>query len=55
MSSKMFWDDVSIAGYPIDMQGTKANKWGTQLGKPDRYGMPLRSFELKGVPRRFNF
>jgi hypothetical protein len=48
MSSKMFWDNVSIGGYPIDMQGTKANKWGTQLGKPDRYGMPLRSFELKG-------
>lgn len=48
MSGKMFWDNVSIGGYPIDMQGTKANKWGTQLGIPDRYGMPLRSFELKG-------
>lgn len=48
MSSRMFWDNVSIGGYPIDMQGTMAYKWGTRLGNPDRYGMPLRSFELKG-------
>jgi hypothetical protein len=48
ISNKMFWDNVSMGGYPIDMQGTKANKWGIQLGKPDRYGIPLSSFELKG-------
>nr|WP_150959700.1 FAD-dependent oxidoreductase [Aneurinibacillus sp. XH2] len=44
----MFWDNVSIAGYPIDLQGNQANPWGTSTGKPDKYGMPLRAFQLKG-------
>ncbi|MCD1259709.1 FAD-dependent oxidoreductase [Paenibacillus athensensis] len=48
LSGKMNWDDVSIAGYPIDLQGTSANKWGIEMGRPDKYGMPLRSFLLKG-------
>jgi hypothetical protein len=43
----MFWDNVSIGGYPIDLQGTIANKWGIEIGRPDKYGMPLRSFLLK--------
>ncbi|MBP1993439.1 FAD-dependent oxidoreductase [Paenibacillus eucommiae] len=43
----MFDDNVSIAGYSIDLQGTKNNPWGTSPGKPDKYGMPLRSFILK--------
>ncbi|WP_213583785.1 FAD-dependent oxidoreductase [Paenibacillus sp. J2TS4] len=47
-SGAMFWDNVSIAGYPIDLQGNKANPWGTSTGKPDKYGMPLRAFQLKG-------
>lgn len=48
LSGKMFWDNVSIAGYPIDLQGTSSNPWGTSTGKPDKYGMPLRSFMIKG-------
>jgi hypothetical protein len=48
MSGAMFWDNVSIGGYPIDMQGTINGKWGIRLGTPDRYGMPLRSFLAKG-------
>ncbi|TDF97528.1 FAD-dependent oxidoreductase [Paenibacillus piri] len=47
LGAKMFWDNVSIAGYPLDLQGTSANKWGIEMGRPDKYGMPLRSFMLK--------
>ncbi|WP_019535758.1 FAD-dependent oxidoreductase [Paenibacillus ginsengihumi] len=48
MSGTMFWDNVSIAGYPIDLQGTMSHNWGLQVGDPDKYGMPLRSFIPKG-------
>jgi hypothetical protein len=48
LSGRMFWDNVSIGGYPLDLQGISANKWGIEMGKPDKYGMPLRSFILKG-------
>jgi len=44
----MFWDNVSIGGYPVDLQGTKAIPMGIGFGKPDKYGLPLRSFELDG-------
>ncbi|NEW08560.1 FAD-dependent oxidoreductase [Paenibacillus sp. SYP-B3998] len=47
LSGNMFWDNVSIGGYPLDLQGTSANKWGIEMGRPDKYGMPLRSFLLK--------
>ncbi|WP_409344674.1 FAD-dependent oxidoreductase [Paenibacillus sp. MBLB4367] len=47
LGARMFEDNVSIAGYPLDLQGTSANKWGIEMGRPDKYGMPLRSFLLK--------
>lgn len=47
LGASMFWDNVSIAGYPLDLQGTSANKWGIEMGRPDKYGMPLRSFLLR--------
>lgn len=47
LGANMFWDNVSIAGYPLDLQGTSANKWGIEMGRPDKYGMPLRSFLLR--------
>lgn len=47
LGARMFPDSVSIAGYPLDLQGTSANKWGIEMGRPDKYGMPLRSFQLK--------
>lgn len=47
MDSRMFWDNVSIGGYAVDLQGTKKVPKGIHLGQPDRYGIPLRSFELK--------
>jgi hypothetical protein len=48
MNSRMFWDNVSIGGYALDLQGTRTVPKGIHLGQPDRYGIPLRSFELKG-------
>lgn len=45
---RMFWDNVSIGGYPMDLQGTRAIPLGIGFGKPDRYGIPLRAFQLKG-------
>ncbi|WP_054954697.1 FAD-dependent oxidoreductase [Paenibacillus dakarensis] len=46
-NSRMFWDNVSIGGYSIDLQATRLIPKGIGFGKTDRYGMPLRSFELK--------
>lgn len=46
-NSRMFWDNVSIGGYSIDLQATTRIPKGIGFGKTDRYGMPLRSFELK--------
>lgn len=48
MSGKMFPDNVSIAGYKLDLQGTQKSVWGKEMGSPDKYGMPLRSFLSKG-------
>lgn len=48
MSGTMFWDNVSIAGYPLDLQGTLEHTWGERKGVPDKYGMPLRAFLPKG-------
>lgn len=47
LGAKMFPDNVSIAGYPLDLQGIKVNKWGIEMGRPDKYGMPLGIFQLK--------
>ncbi|WP_052487837.1 FAD-dependent oxidoreductase [Gordoniibacillus kamchatkensis] len=43
LSGRMFPDNVSIGGYPLDLQGITSNKWGIEMGRPDKYGMPLRS------------
>jgi hypothetical protein len=47
LGARMFWDNVSIGGYPLDLQGISSSKWGIEMGRPDKYGMPLRSFMLK--------
>lgn len=47
MSGRMFWDNVTIGGYAVDLQATRAVKRGISYGKPNRYGIPLRSFALK--------
>ncbi|MDQ1911307.1 FAD-dependent oxidoreductase [Paenibacillus sp. GD4] len=48
MSGRMFWDNVSIGGYFMDIQGSRSNREGLAVGKPDQYGLPLRSYLLKG-------
>ncbi|MDF2815883.1 MAG: dependent oxidoreductase, partial [Paenibacillus sp.] len=47
LGANTFWDNVSIAGYPLDLQGISISKWGIEMGRPDKYGMPLRSFLLR--------
>lgn len=49
LGGSMFWDNVSIGGYFIDIQGSRSNREGFAIGKPDKYGMPLRSYLLKGA------
>jgi hypothetical protein len=48
MSGRMFADNVSIAGYKLDLQGTQNSVWGKEMGHPDKYGLPLRAFLSKG-------
>lgn len=48
MSGRMFWDNVSVAGYPLDLQATQSHPQAMRKGDPDKYGMPLRSFIPKG-------
>ncbi|TQR42701.1 FAD-dependent oxidoreductase [Paenibacillus popilliae] len=47
LNGNMFWDNVSIGGYSLDLQGTTRIREGIGFGQPDRYGIPLRSFLLK--------
>lgn len=47
LGGDMFWDNVSIGGYFIDIQGSRSNREGFAIGRPDKYGMPLRSYLLK--------
>lgn len=46
MSGRMFWDNVSIGGYFMDIQGSRSNREGLAIGRPDKYGIPLRSYLL---------
>lgn len=47
LSGRMFWDNVSIGGYFLDIQGSRSNREGLAVGRPDKYGLPLRSYLLK--------
>lgn len=47
MSGRMFWDNVSIGGYFLDIQGSRSNREGLAIGRPDKYGIPLGSYLLK--------
>lgn len=37
------WDKVALASYPVDVQPTITQRWGTIIGNPDRYAIPFRS------------
>jgi hypothetical protein len=38
-----FNDKIVIGGYPVDVQATSLQDWGTVLGNPVRYSVPYRS------------
>ncbi len=37
------WDKIALASYPVDVQPTATQRWGTIIGNPDRYAIPFRS------------
>lgn len=37
------WDKIAIANYPVDVQPTVSQRYGTVIGSPDRYAIPFRS------------
>ncbi|PYI53769.1 FAD-dependent oxidoreductase [Paenibacillus flagellatus] len=49
LGGEMFWDNVSVGGYFIDIQGSRSNREGFAIGRPDKYGIPLRSYLLKAA------
>lgn len=36
------WDKIAIGSYPVDIQPTATQRYGTVVGSPDRYGIPFR-------------
>lgn len=36
------WDKIAIGAYPVDIQPTLTQTYGTVVGSPDRYGIPFR-------------
>jgi hypothetical protein len=53
LSGRMFRDNVSIGGYFLDIQGSRSNREGLAIGRPDRYGLPLRSYMLQDYENVF--
>ena len=37
------WDKIAIGSYPVDVQPTAQQTYGTVVGNPDRYAIPYRS------------
>ena len=37
------WDKIAIGAYPVDVQPTATQTYGTVIGSPDRYAVPFRS------------
>ncbi|MFM9414228.1 FAD-dependent oxidoreductase [Peptococcus simiae] len=46
-------DMVAVSNYPVDVQPTKAQKFGTVIGFPDQYAIGLRSLVPKNVDQLF--
>ncbi len=47
LQGRMYWDNVSVGSYFMDIQGSRSNREGMAIGMPDKYGMPLRSYLLR--------
>lgn len=37
------WDKIAIGSYPVDVQPTATQRYGTVIGSPDRYSIPFRA------------
>ena len=37
------WDKIAIGAYPVDVQPTASQTYGTVIGSPDKYAIPFRS------------
>jgi len=42
LESRDQWDKIAIGGYPVDVQPTATQTYGTVIGHPDRYAVPYR-------------
>lgn len=43
------WDKIAIGAYPVDVQPTATQTYGTVIGSPDRYAIPFRCLVPKIV------
>lgn len=43
------WDKIAIGSYPVDVQPTANQTFGTVIGSPDRYAIPFRCLVPKKV------
>lgn len=43
LENRDHWDRIAIGSYPVDVQPTAVQRWGTVIGNPDRYSIPFRS------------
>ena len=43
------WDKIAIGSYPVDVQPTATQRYGTVIGSPDRYAVPFRSLVPKVI------
>ena len=37
------WDKIAVGAYPVDVQPTATQTYGTVIGSPDKYAVPFRS------------
>lgn len=43
LENRDHWDKIAIGNYPVDVQPTASQRYGTVIGSPDRYAIPFRS------------
>lgn len=43
LENKDKWDKIALGSYPVDVQPTVNQRWGTVVGNPDKYSIPFRS------------
>lgn len=43
LENRSHWDGICVTNYPVDVQPTKKQRFGTVVGFPDQYMIPFRS------------